>query len=188
MATAFAPGSEYGWHLNHSAFPCLQLNETIKAPAQAPKVQRLDSAASLRQNASVRCSRRYRHEESNTLEQVHQTARPAQTSVFRASPIFEHPDGLQASHCNGSWVIFLRSVFEQPHPLQDGLKHGLQRASDVAVLTCPRASRPATDAPVSSLRIVAKPRRPAYSLLNATPFASSVGSMTRSTNFVRLIG
>ena len=40
----------------------------------------------------------------------------------------------------------------------------------MAVLTCPSAFRPAKDAPVSSLRIVAKPRRPAYSVLNATPF------------------
>jgi hypothetical protein len=48
-------------------------------------------------------------------------------------------------------LSFYGRVFEQPHPLQDGLRNGLfvVSLSVVAVLTCPRASRPATDAPVS---------------------------------------
>jgi hypothetical protein len=58
----------------------------------------------------------------------------------------------------------------------------------VALLTCPSASLLATDAPGEFPEDRGKPRRPAYSVLKVTPFASSAGSMTRSTNFVRLIG
>jgi hypothetical protein len=187
MATAFCACFEYCWERNHSAFPSLQSNETIKAPSTSAEgtATRYRSVPPPERLSAVVAAATGMKKARNRNRFIRETC--PDSEFFEAALSSTILTDSKRAIVMESWVTFSGRAFERPHPLEHGLRNGFR----VVSLSHGRADVPER-VPTCYRRAGQLPEDSGEAapsnVLNAMPFAPSVGSMTRSTNFVRLIG